>query len=754
MKKIIMVGFFVFLSLIFIQPSSQTISVDKTELLYASDSIETLQSLENRYPVSLIDFDGRIGVFKPLTNHPEELIQAGFVYQGQLETIGNPWSKPIVNDPYYSGQYGIPLTNVDDAWSITHGSESVVIAIIDTGIDTDHEDFLYRLSELSYNSATDQVGLEYVEDDDGHGTMVAGVIGANQNNSIGIAGITNYTQLMIIKANDAGDDTFDDSDIIRGIYYAVDHGANIINLSLGGTYANPLTNDAVNYAYEHNVLVVAAAGNDGNSDVMYPASFENALSVGSVDEDAIIATYSNFNEYVDIAAPGSSISTTDLNNTYVSVSGTSFASPFVAGIAGLYYSLYPDAPVSQVRNVLLSTATDKGTVGVDDYYGYGLINAIEIVSVNHFEVTAQFPDGLASTSVFVEDGGLWVPPETPEILYYEFEGWYLDTDYTVPFSLSTPITSDLTIYAHYVQVEAMVSFYIDGLLSSAQVYDFGTMPTIPSTTQPGLVFHGWYADSSYTTPVTVEAVFDHTVYYGYFEVMTYQMVFLDYDDVTPLETVTYSVSNPLVEIDGPVKPASEAIDFLFLGWDYVDLYSNAILYATPHYEIQLNTDLLGLNPSVDTLYQNDTYTSGGAYSLTDEVTIVESGVVNTHVVGTTSLYYNVYYNDELVYQFIRIVTVLERPVVNDITLNKGVATLLQGSHYVEEGATSSYGDVTILGSVDESTPGIYQIVYQLTVGDTIIQKSRYVVVVEYDQTNIVPIMPTIARKDDDDEINL
>jgi len=354
MRKVLKVGLLMFIimmiSFFAFSNSEQTrivpSSYSEYEMLYPVNSIEAAYELEMRYGLELIEYSGHFATFEinALTNI-NQLIEAGFIYNNIVSSIGRPIP---LSDPYLNYQYGITITDTDDAWKIEAGSAEIIIAIIDTGIDTNHEEFIGRISSLSYNVTTNQTGLLAIEDDNGHGTMVAGVIGAIRDNKIGIAGITNFTQLMVIKANEDGVDTFKESNIIEAIYYAVDHGANVINLSLGSTYANPLTNEAINYATDHGVFVVGAAGNEGNSVPMYPASFENAISVSAVDSGSTIAPYSNFNEHVDIAAPGTQIYSTANDGAYATASGTSFAAPHVSGIIALYLSAFPLASVNEV----------------------------------------------------------------------------------------------------------------------------------------------------------------------------------------------------------------------------------------------------------------------------------------------------------------------------------------------------------------------------------------------------------------------
>jgi subtilisin family serine protease len=454
-------------------------------LLYRTDSWEEANRLGTAKSLTLIDYDGRIAVFAYEGNDIRRYLDAGFVFDSTLKTDGPPWSKPIVDDPYFSKQYAIALTNTDDAWNVTKGSIDVTVAIIDTGIDTNHPEFFGRLSELSFNAPFNQIGLTYVEDDYGHGTMVAGIIGANINNATGIAGLTNDVSLLIIKANQPGQETFKDSDIIRSIYYAVDHGANIINLSLGGTYANPLTEEAVRYAVSNNVLVIASSGNDGENIAMYPASFDQVISVGSVDSSSKRSLFSNYHERLDLVAPGTDIYTTAVDGKYTVVSGTSFSAPHVSGIAALYRSVYPDIDAMLLKMALESSARDLGETGFDWYYGHGLVDANKLLSIRYRIVTTHFPEGGSETYV-VQDGltvDLNPPPPYPN---HEFVGWYLDAALSVSFDPRLPIQSDVDLYAAYGRTHVIVTWVIHENVFQTEVVPMGETPRIPEPMQTGM----------------------------------------------------------------------------------------------------------------------------------------------------------------------------------------------------------------------------------------------------------------------------
>jgi subtilisin family serine protease len=292
--------------------------------------------------------------------------------------------------------------NADLVHSETTGN-GVVVAVIDTGVDWDHPDLVNNhwtnTSESSCSNGVDDDGNGFIDDchgfdfvgEDiyfpnpdndptdqyGHGTHVAGTIAAEDNN-IGVLGVAPNAKLMALKVlDDEGRGT--SASVIAGIDYARINKADIINLSLGGPGNDPLMKDAVDNATDDGILVVAAAGNSGNSNPYYPASYPNAFSVGAIDKAGNRASFSNTGPNLDIMAPGVDIISTypvDLDGfEYAINSGTSMATPHIAGLAALYLEKNPSATPSEIRNAITGSATDLGASGRDDLYGYGAANA-------------------------------------------------------------------------------------------------------------------------------------------------------------------------------------------------------------------------------------------------------------------------------------------------------------------------------------------------------------------------------------------
>jgi thermitase len=274
------------------------------------------------------------------------------------------------NDTFYKVyQWNLPLIGMEQSWEVSRGSSDVVVAVVDTGIDLNHPEFRGKLVN-GHNVLEDN---NNPNDDNGHGTHVAGVIAARTNNGAGIAGMSWNGKLMPIKAIGA-DGAGSAFDIAQGIYWATDHGADVINLSVGNYTSSAALLEACRYAFERNVVLVAASGNDSTDQPSYPAAYKEVLSVAAVDHNRRRADFSNFGRYIDVAAPGVDIPSTYIYSDYAALSGTSMACPHVAALASLIRSVHPNMKNTEVMQLIRKSATDLGTAGRDDLYGYGLIN--------------------------------------------------------------------------------------------------------------------------------------------------------------------------------------------------------------------------------------------------------------------------------------------------------------------------------------------------------------------------------------------
>ncbi len=295
----------------------------------------------------------------------------------------------VPNDPYYSYQWHMTKIGMESAWDVCTGS-GVVVAIVDTGVKRTLQDLAGTQFTAGYdfvNNDTDPT------DDEGHGSHVCGTIAQTTNNGVGVAGIAYNAAIMPIKVlSSSGSGTYDD--IADGIIWAADHGAHVINLSLGGSSSLQILQDAVDYAWNKGVVVVCAAGNDHVSTPFYPAAYTNSISVSATTYLDTLASYSNYGSTIDISAPGGDSGDNNgdgyddmiLQNTFSGTSegyyfyaGTSMASPHVAGVAALVKAANMSLSNSQVRSILESSAEDIGASGWDIYFGHGRLDAYAAV---------------------------------------------------------------------------------------------------------------------------------------------------------------------------------------------------------------------------------------------------------------------------------------------------------------------------------------------------------------------------------------
>jgi len=317
------------------------------------------------------------------------------------------------NDTHYGEyQWNMRHIGMESAWNVTTGASSTVIAIVDSGVDLTHPDLASKLLS-GYDFVNDDSNPQ---DDEGHGTHVAGIAAALSNNGLGVAGVSWDSKILPIKVlNNAG---YGDASVVaQGIWWAADQGAQIINLSLGSnTYSNVLKS-AVDYAYSKGCLIVAAAGNEyqeGNPP-SYPAAFPHVLAVGAVGDRDERARYSNTGAYVDVVAPGGNPSNDldpDWNHwilstywrgsgyEYVGIVGTSQAAPHVAGLAALIWSVNPTLANDQVEALIVSTSMDLGNTGWDETFGWGRINAAAAVTRAQQGAPTPTPTATPSCATF------------------------------------------------------------------------------------------------------------------------------------------------------------------------------------------------------------------------------------------------------------------------------------------------------------------------------------------------------------------
>jgi len=312
----------------------------------------------------------RQSMLNQVANQPAiAAIEADLTVEGVFDT-----NDPDTLDPTKS--YTPQLLDLSSAWDYATGNRDVVIAVLDSGIAHAHPEFADRILP-GYDIINDD---NDPEDDHGHGTHVAGIAAAALNNGIGLAGVCGECSILPVKVlnkNNAG--TW--SGVSEGLVYAVDHGADIVVLSLGSKTKSIIIEEAINYAIAHNVLIVAAAGNANSTDSFYPAAFDGVLGVGATDKNDEKWILSNYGAQVDVVAPGDGIYST-FNNLatpaggYAVLSGTSMATPHVAGLAGLLLAQDPTRTAADLHSLIETTAIDLGQSGYDDKFGYGRIDPL------------------------------------------------------------------------------------------------------------------------------------------------------------------------------------------------------------------------------------------------------------------------------------------------------------------------------------------------------------------------------------------
>jgi subtilisin family serine protease len=327
---------------------------------------------------------------------------------GQKTFLSRGFANSLPNDPDLAQQWGLKKIGAPLVWNYSSGSPDVLVAVLDSGIQLNHPDLTGQIwtnpKEIpsnylddDQNGKVDDVhGWHFfhqctvngctlgenanVSDDYGHGTLISGVIAAKTNNAVGIAGTAGNSRILPVKVLDQyGNGWY--SDIAAGIMYATDQGAKIINLSLGGDPDSTVLRDAVDYARARGVLVIAAAGNCGDTGVNcspainFPAAYDPVLAVGASDANDLRAAFSDYGPQMDLVAPGVDIYSTWNYGNYLTRSGTSLAAPYVSGVAALLWAYNPSLSLTELETLLSETAVDIHTPGKDIYTGWGRVSA-------------------------------------------------------------------------------------------------------------------------------------------------------------------------------------------------------------------------------------------------------------------------------------------------------------------------------------------------------------------------------------------
>ena len=351
--------------------------------------------------------------------------------------------------------------NLGNVWDKTTGA-GITVAVIDTGIDTDHPEFRGRISEYSYNASEDKIVKDWllddgtydwslVEDEHGHGTSVAAALGAASDNS-GMVGVAPEVTIIVIKVkcNERGE--FErTSDLVFGLYYAIERDVSVVNMSFGSLNSENPFAEATQLAYDSDVICVAAAGNESTASLCFPAADPLVIGVGALASDSWeLASYSNYGENVDVVAPGA-VYTAEMGGGYKTATGTSLASPLVAGTIALLCKTDKFITYDEVTELLYASSYDLGERGRDFEYGFGAIDAMALIREERGTLTLDM-----MTDEIEDETALFIRNHTlqemlmPERYFAVFDGWYYDPHYTEPYNYyEDRFVSDITLYAKW-----------------------------------------------------------------------------------------------------------------------------------------------------------------------------------------------------------------------------------------------------------------------------------------------------------------
>ncbi|KOO37216.1 S8 family peptidase [Priestia koreensis] len=331
-------------------------------------------------------------------------------------------------------QYYLSLLEIAKAQKLA-GANKVKVAVIDSGVDSNHPELKEALLP-GYNA----VNPMNPASPHFHGTHVAGIIAGEKENGVGGYGVNPNASILPITVMDNGFGS--DYLVAEGVLYAVEHGAKVINISLGSPYSSPLLQEAIKTAIDKNVTVVAAAGNDGIAHRDYPASYEGVISVGSTNKNNQLSSYSNYGSSVDLVAPGEDIYSSiyyEGKSGFANLSGTSMSSPVVAGAASLLLSKYPNLTPAQVEYVLEHTAKDLGAKGYDTKFGNGLVNPVGALQYDMKKIPASVQNPKTEQQILaaaqqvelkdelIQEGALTKPNEEQWMKFDVKKGEYIQT---------------------------------------------------------------------------------------------------------------------------------------------------------------------------------------------------------------------------------------------------------------------------------------------------------------------------------------
>ena len=457
MKRVlVLVSFFALSSFIFCSNpafAKENPKFVKGELLVQPKpwaSKASVKAAFKRHGAQVIDEIPQIAVKRlHIPEHALEKVKAALSKSGKfafVEKHAKAQGVYVPNDDKYDSQWHLPKIQAPSGWDLSLGSSSVPIAIIDSGVDPDHPELSGKLMQGKniLDGSTD------THDVLGHGTAVAGSAAAISDNDQGVAGVAWNNPIMPLVVL-SSDNWAYYSDIASAITYAADNGAKVMNISIAGSSSSWTLQNAVDYAWGKGAVIIAAAANESTSTPYYPAACDNVVAVAATDSNDNLASFSNYGDWIDLSAPGTSIVTTNNGGGYGSWYGTSFSSPITAGVAALMFSENPGLTNTDLVSLLNSSTDDLGASGFDSTYGHGRVNAYQAVLAamnadTETDTTAPSVSISAPTDGDTVSGSIAVEAEASDdsnVDYVEFfvDGALMGSDSSSTFSTGWDSTS-------------------------------------------------------------------------------------------------------------------------------------------------------------------------------------------------------------------------------------------------------------------------------------------------------------------------
>jgi serine protease len=427
------------------KPTAAVMSMNNGQNEFSTQQAETV--LRGHQVAAMMHLKSANASVAKLTLRQLKALQANPNVQ-YIEEDAKRYLMDVISPMAQTTPYGITMVQADQVSDSSAGN--IKVCVIDTGYTSGHED----LQSSGVTGFAFSGHGNWFSDGNGHGTHVAGTMVGLNNNS-GVVGVIGSGQagVHIVKIfNDSGNWTFA-SNLVQAIQSCKDAGAKVVNMSLGGGSSNQTESNAMTNFYNGGMLLVAAAGNSGNTSLSYPASYDSVVSVAAVDSNRNLASFSQRNAQVEIAGPGVNVSSTWRDGGYNSISGTSMASPHVAGVAALVWSNHASCSAAQIRNALNVTAQDRGTAGRDNSFGFGIVQAKaanDLLTNNGCDGSggggtpgggSTFPNLSAATNQWLR-GSYQIPAGVAQITF-QISGGSGDADLYVRYG-SQPSTSAYT----------------------------------------------------------------------------------------------------------------------------------------------------------------------------------------------------------------------------------------------------------------------------------------------------------------------